>query len=454
MGSVNDTILNIFGTGNAFSSELRRMEEARGSWLKDLRSSYGMGSEFSKLTDAAKSSWVGENSASFHLFKQLQHQQELTRRMLDPIAGIRKHFKLDAGLSQLVRNIDSISQVDSNFARVYSETNQLTKVIEGLQHGMQLSLKHARESLATTSAASQINQLMKSFQSVHKHWEVPKELVQSVGAVNALYESIGRLTLPVIDWPSAATLAKLLGDHGIRAQLAALGIDDDGTLLEESLGSTEKEHGIGLSRRSLELMALLSFIAAFLIPYLQELSSDKWQGKTDTELATHRHLLDSQEKQLSALSKLVEKSILKDLRLASERFVVGDRVTSVRITPEHGSAILGKLLPREVVEPLAEKGKWLKVEYYDWLRQEYQTGWSLKKYFKRVPANYSSSNALEPKNAKSPLDSIGQQNKGFEVRADDETAYLMASPKNAERLNRAIESFEAGKAKRRELIEE
>lgn len=454
MRSVNDAIQNILGSGGAFSSELRRMEEARSGWLKNVHSSYAIESEFSKLTDAAKSSWTGENSASFHLFKQLQDQQELTRRMLDPIADIRKHFEFDAGLSQLVGSINGISQAGSHVTRIYGEANQLANVVEGLQHGMQLSLQHARENLAMTSAASQINQLMKSFQNVHKHWKVPKELVQSVGAVNALFESIGNVTLPVIDWPSAATLAKLLGDDGIRAQLAALGIDDDGTLQEESSESTEKENGIGLSRRSLELMALLSFIAAFLIPYLQELSSDKWQGKTDTELATHRHLLESQEKQLSALSKLVEKSVLSDLRLANERFVVGDRVTSVRIVPEHGSAILGKLLPREVVEPLAEKGKWLEVEYYDWLRQEYRTGWSLKKYFRRVPANYSSSNELEPKKANSQPESIRLQSKGFEAHVDDATAYLMVSPKNAERLNRAIESVEAGKAKRRDLIEE
>ena len=41
-----------------------------------------------------------------------------------------------------------------------------------------------------------------------------------------------------------------------------------------------------------------------------------------------------------------------------------------------------------------------------------------------------------------------------DFRSYEATAYLMASPKNAERLNRAIESVEAGKAQRRELIEE
>jgi len=41
-----------------------------------------------------------------------------------------------------------------------------------------------------------------------------------------------------------------------------------------------------------------------------------------------------------------------------------------------------------------------------------------------------------------------------DFQAYEETAYLMASPKNAERLNQAIAEVEAGKAVHRELIEE
>lgn len=41
-----------------------------------------------------------------------------------------------------------------------------------------------------------------------------------------------------------------------------------------------------------------------------------------------------------------------------------------------------------------------------------------------------------------------------DFQAYEETAYLMASPKNAERLNQAIAEVEAGKTIQRELIEE
>lgn len=41
-----------------------------------------------------------------------------------------------------------------------------------------------------------------------------------------------------------------------------------------------------------------------------------------------------------------------------------------------------------------------------------------------------------------------------DFKAYEETAYLMASPENATRLNRSIAQIEAGIAKNRELIEE
>jgi antitoxin YefM len=41
-----------------------------------------------------------------------------------------------------------------------------------------------------------------------------------------------------------------------------------------------------------------------------------------------------------------------------------------------------------------------------------------------------------------------------DFQAYEETAYLMASPKNAERLNQAIAEVEAGKTVQHELVEE
>jgi len=379
-----------FGISGTLANELRRMEDARLGWIKHLQPYLSIAEEVHKINKATNAALYVGQLAALQNAKQLLDQQDYFKRMLDPIADIRKQYALDPNLQRMIDVATKPAWLSDELARTFKDVGQVS-ALATMEKGIQASLRHAREALAVTSASSQISQMMKSFQIVNKQWEIPKGLVESVGAVKALQESVGKLTMPVIDWSSAATLARLLGKEGIETQLAALGIRADGTLLEVGEETAEQENGIGF----MELLTLLSFIATFLIPYLQELSSDKWQGKTDSELAVHRQLLEKQEQQLIALSRLVERSIEKEVKRANDRFVVLGRVTTVRSDPENGSLIVSKLFPREVVKPLAEQGKWIQIEYYDWLRQQDYRGWALKKYFKRVPATYAYNDQLE-----------------------------------------------------------
>lgn len=382
-----------FGISGTLANELRRIEEARRGWIKHLQPYLSIAEEARKIDEASRTAmYVGQSAALQHA-KQLLDQQDYFKRVLGPIADIRKQYELDPNLHCMMKVATKPAWLSDELAHTFKDMGQIS-ALAAMEEGIQASLRHAREALAMTSASSNIFQMMKSFQIVNKQWEIPRELVESIGAVKALQESIGRLTMPMIDWSSAATLARLLGEEGIEAQLAAFGIQADGTLLELGEEAVEQENGIGLSRKAEQLMMLLSFIAAFLIPYLQERSSEKWQGKTDSELAAHRQLLEKQDRQLEALSRLVEKAIEKETKEANDRFVVLDRVTTVRSEPENGSLLVSKLFPREVVKPLAEQGKWIQIEYYDWLRQQDFRGWALKKYFTRVPATYARSNQV------------------------------------------------------------
>jgi hypothetical protein len=287
--------------------------------------------------------------------------------------------------------------LSEQFADVFKQANLNTSAWDAIGKNTLASINQTQALLAASGVDSHMAQLAKTFNDANKQWAIPKELTESISSLKALQDSIGTLTLPVIDWSSAATLAQLLGKEGIASQLAAMGISADGCLIEtdvealESVG-VDQEKGIGLSRKTMELMALISFIAAFLIPYLQELSSNAWQAKTDAELAAHRQLLETQQKTIETLSNLIVSALQKEAIRAEERFVVLERVATVRSKPESGSTLVSKLLPREVVRPIAEEGKWIEVQYYDWLRQDYHTGWVLKKYFKRVPVNHRQQN--------------------------------------------------------------
>ncbi len=292
---------------------------------------------------------------------------------------------------ECARNVSAVNA--SELEKQLQETRNLWiskaafgDTMKAMQEGMRAST-HAYQAIAASFISSDFGQVMKTYENAQKHWMVPAELIDSVASLKAMQGQIGRLTLPVIDWASAASLAKMLGPEGIKAQLAALGIDHDGTIAEEVL--QEEEQGIGLSRKALELMTLLSVIFTFLFSIYQEISSREQQRQLNEKLDAIESKSEVQAKTLEALSRLVEKAFIQETKRTDARFVVLDHVAIVRDEPRHGSTVKGKLLPREVVKPVAEQGKWIQFEYYHWVRQEYQIGWALKKYFKRVSASHN-----------------------------------------------------------------
>lgn len=388
---------SLFGISSTMASEFRRMEESRLDWLKHIRPVDTISDALRSINASASSALMSSLSAQTSLqsmaeqWRQLEQKQ--LKRMLDPISSIHKHFAVDENLKNLIEQATKPVALSMQIADIYKQANLDAGVLAAYKNSALASLDQTRSILASSGIDSHFAQLAKTYSEANKQWAIQNELTESVASLRALQDSIGKLTLPVIDWSSAATLSHLLGKEGIASQLAALGISADGSLLAEDEGASEVEQaihekGIGLSRKTMELMALISFVATFLIPIFQELSSNAWQAKTDTELAAHRQLLEKQQKTLEALSSLILNALQKEVERTDERFVVLERVATVRGKPENGAALVSKLLPREVVQPIAEEGKWIEVRYYDWLRQDYHTGWVLKKYLKRVPANH------------------------------------------------------------------
>jgi hypothetical protein len=332
---------------------------------------------------------------AFLMAKQLQEvqktEQESIRRLLEPIQEIRSSLLRDSAIERMLEDLAKPLAASEQLAKLVEQATGSSAILRAMHSDLESSLESARKMLADASVTSGIGQLMRSFEDANKRWIVPQPLLDSLGTLQALQEQMGRLSLPVIDAASAVTLAKVLGPEGINAQLAALGINPDGSINVEF---DQQEDGLGLSRKTLELMALLGFILTLLIPLYQELSSSRWQAATDRRLDEQseriealRANLEAQRNTIRALTKLVERALVQEAKRQEERFVVRDRVAIVRSKPEHGSAVQGKLLPREVVRPISERGKWIEVEYYHWLYQEHRTGWVLKKYFQRVPAN-------------------------------------------------------------------
>lgn len=353
-------------------NEIQKLERERSSWLSALGQSHNLADQM--RTMAGMDSLAGQMVQQMHDAQKAQ--EESIRKMLDPLAHIRSGLLSDNVTQQMLAEFLTPLSATDPFTKLLNQTTDFA-----MQSGVANSVEHARKMLEEASFSGGIQQTMKAFEETEKRWSVPYLLVETLSPLKALQEQIGKLSLPVMDIASAAALAKLLGPDGIESQLAALGINPDGSINAQF---AEHEDGIGLNRKTMELMALLSFILAFLVPLYQEISSAQSQAATDRKLEAQADALEGQRKMIEALTKLVEKALVQEAKRQEERFVVKGRVTVVRAKPEHGSAVVGKLLPQEVVRPIAKDGKWIEFEYYHWLHQEYRTGWALKKYFQRV----------------------------------------------------------------------
>ena len=60
------------------------------------------------------------------------------------------------------------------------------------------------------------------------------------------------------------------------------------------------------------------------------------------------------------------------------------RKTPMKAAKSMKSKTVATLYPGQVVELLRRDGKWIEVEFYDYLVGETRSGWVAKKYFKMV----------------------------------------------------------------------
>ena len=333
---------------SGLAREIRRLEEGQRAWARNIEPLHSVADQLRQFTES--NSLAVQMAQQFHDMDM--QRMENIRKMLDPIADIRKSFVLDSSVTKILEGISKRNLVNDELAEMVKKAGQINYASKALQDSMQSSFAHAQEMIAATSITNTFSQVMKTYEEAQKRWIVPAELVGSIGALTAMQEQLGKLTLPVMDWASAATLAKVLGPEGLAAQLAALGIGPDGAILEDTLSS--EDAGLVIGRRALDLMTLLSFILAILVPIYQELSSREWQQQTDKKLEAQSLMLEAQAKRFEALSRLVEKAFAQEAKRADERFVVLERVAVVRRKPENGATVVGKLLPREVVRPISE----------------------------------------------------------------------------------------------------
>ena len=388
MTSLDLTRFSHLGGNQTVFKEMQRLDRERAEWLAGISSAQALAVGWSQLQieDSVAA------SIKRHMAALEAEQAAHIRKLMQPLEQLRDSVVSNSAAQNLMAALsDSIVPTGYLSALESSYSTSSARYTEQYMGSYATTLESARSMIAEASIATGLQQALKSYEAAHQHWEVPSVLRDSIAPLQALHEQLGNLNFPVMDFPSAASLAQLLGQQGIAAQLSALGISADG-LLEPDL--PEPDEGIGLSRKNLELMTLLGFILAVLIPMYQEYSSAQWQEATDKKLEAQTQLLIQQRNMIESLTKLVEKALIQEAQRAEVRLVVRERMAMVYSKPEGGASVVGKLFPCEVVRPVSEAGKWIEIEYQDWFHQAQRKGWVLKKYFQRVKPLDSQKGAL------------------------------------------------------------
>lgn len=401
--------------GGTLAREMARIEEARTSWRKALIDNDLIGkhvrelAENSAYTQVAKELEVlqspaisiakqyqdllGPSSAIGSAYKAWQEserlQMEKMRKMFDPMEDIRKSVLGDTATQQLIKELTDGSSMRIQMKAIADQALGIGSVAKMLAQQAEDSRAQTKKLFENLGMGSSIQSYLKDFELINKQWRVPNEVLGIVGSFKELQDQLGKVALPTIDWGSAAALARALGPEGIQEQLALLGIEPDGSMHQHA---EKPERGL-LSRKQSDALAMLSLLLGILFFLYQEISSQQDKAKTEAIQTQTTATLQEQAQQIQSLTVLIEKALVQAALVPEERFVVRERPATVRSKPEHGSAVEGKVMPNEVVRAINKDGKWVEVEYYHWLREEYRTGWVLKKYLERVPPNYAKSQA-------------------------------------------------------------
>lgn len=135
------------------------------------------------------------------------------------------------------------------------------------------------------------------------------------------------------------------------------------------------------------VLAIISIILTLIIREEQIQISEQTEARLhDQTHAQTEQLRDDHElfeQKIDYLSRLVEQLVEEFTLIPGVQFVALSRGAMVKVE-KRSSAVIGEVLPGQVVDLTAHEGKWIGVRYFDFAAQEQRTGWTLKKYFVRI----------------------------------------------------------------------
>ncbi|ABR91933.1 Hypothetical protein mma_1002 [Janthinobacterium sp. Marseille] len=231
-----------------------------------------------------------------------------------------------------------------------------------------------------------IGAIAKPFAGLDKILRLNTDYAKAASAMASSLAWSKHFELPVIDHATAAAIGQMWGEGGVQKQLQEFGIDYDSFVSESSADTNMSSKAFPPSASLLSAPNVLSIIQ-IILTVLIFLWQQSESAESSKEIAGEiRDGFAKHDERMRALEKILEHAL--SAQQPQERgevvYVVKSRAASIRETPQNGSKILAEVFSNQVVTLIDERGKWIQVEYFDWIHQEMRQGWVLRKYFART----------------------------------------------------------------------
>ncbi|SFM43407.1 hypothetical protein SAMN05421863_102847 [Nitrosomonas communis] len=330
--------------------------------------------------------FMSEIDFLFRHAKKIEELNNYWKQFHQPLSQIRESMLLTDKLDKALR-------FSSNR---YAEIDELISSLS-----IESSIKRMSNELSNNIAGISSNygerflELTKPYQGFLRSLNSDSLYAKAIKKISGQYDWMNGVELPVIDEHSASTIAALWGRNGIEKQLQSFGID-----YQRFIEDIESESDLNNALQHIQIPQIdfwtaFNILLAIFLTIWQIHLSNQSEERISSEINFSNEKLDENTKFLEQNAKLFEQLLLKLIDANSQKegdktqLVIGSRVSKIRIEPNHGATITAEVFPNQVVTMLDKKGKWIEVEYFDWINHELRSGWMLKKYLIRIPRKTS-----------------------------------------------------------------
>lgn len=352
----------------ALRDYLSQMDVARQTALGPLSQVQGIAKQLQGMNSAFSGA-----SAALQLIKKDRERYEKIRRVLDPLKHLQEQVRASSWIEKLTTQtsayqpmIDRIAQ----FGSVTSAVEEIRSQISSYYTDVCIKAVDALPNILTLDALSRAS-------AMTQEWQGAPAIFSALSSIDSITSSFEKLSQLSPAWAQAAELASLLDDAAVDALGTSASSDDTQAKVIPDVPGLQSA---AFDRPPPDLIALAGLILNFLMLLFtiqQAISEGRWQ-------TAQAEISRQQLMSLQSISVLLEKSVQEQERRQHQVFVVKERPALVRSSPYSRSAVLSTLEPAQSVKPIGEHGKWIEVEYFDRLTENYEVGWVLKKYLRRV----------------------------------------------------------------------